>query len=249
MTAPDELRSDDDLVAEQRAFYKAGASDFDRWLSTLLDERNGDAVARHYRSARLAFATELAERAPLGRVLEVAAGTGRLAELYLSFASSAVLLDGSAESLAIAADRLRTATPPPTFVEADALAWDAAGQTFDTIIFSAWLHHVPLSRFDDFWCCMAALLADDGVVLFDYADVHAPAGGVADIADVPTHDYTFYAPHAGVSVRDHGGKRWRVVHNLWDTEALRFRLAALGWKMTVVGPGFFANIMWASARR
>ena len=26
-------------------------------------------------------------------------------------------------------------------------------------------------------------------------------------------------------------------------------LAALGWKMTVVGPGFFANIIWASARR
>ena len=34
MTAPDELRSDDDLVAEQLAFYRADASNSDRWLST-----------------------------------------------------------------------------------------------------------------------------------------------------------------------------------------------------------------------
>jgi ubiquinone/menaquinone biosynthesis C-methylase UbiE len=116
---------------------------FDRWLTSLLDERNDDSTARHYRCARLAFQTELADRSPLAHVLDIAAGTGRLAELYLPFASSAVLLDTSAESLGLAADRPRNSTPSPTFVEADIFAWDPAGQTFDTIIFSAWLHHVP----------------------------------------------------------------------------------------------------------
>lgn len=249
MTAPEELLSHD-LVAEQRAFYRTEAGDFDGWLTTLLDERNDDATARNYRVARLAFAREVAERSPLGRVLEFAAGAGRLAELCLAFASSAVLLDTSGDSLAIAAERLRSAAPAPaSFVEADAFAWQADGQTFDTIIFSAWLHHVPHSRFDDFWSRIASLLAKGGEVLFDYPDVHATPRGVVDIPDMPSDSYTFYAPRDGVSVRDRAGKRWRVVHNLWDTDELRSRLARLDWEMTVLGPGLFDNILWASARR
>jgi SAM-dependent methyltransferase len=249
MAETHDLRSDDDLLGEQCEFYRVEADDFDRWLTSLLDERNDDSTARHYRSARLAFQTELADRSPLGHVLEIAAGTGRLAELYLPFASSAVLLDTSAESLGLAGDRLRHSTPSPTFVEADIFAWDPAGQTFDTIIFSAWLHHVPHPRFDRFWSGVASLLADNGEVLFDYPDVNAGPRGVRDIPATPSEGYTFYEPRDGISIRDHAGRRWRVVHNLWDNDELRSRLAALGWKMTVMGTGLFPNILWASARR
>lgn len=66
--------------------------------------------------------------------------------------------------------------------------------------------------------------------------------------DMPSDSYTFYAPRDGISVRDRAGKRWRVVHNLWDTDELRSRLARLDWEMTVLGPGLFENILWASAR-
>ncbi len=53
----------------------------------------------------------------------------------------------------------------------------------------------------------------------------------------------------GISIRDHAGRRLRVIHNLWDSDDLRSRLATLGWKMSVIGTGLFDNILWASARR
>jgi hypothetical protein len=53
----------------------------------------------------------------------------------------------------------------------------------------------------------------------------------------------------GTSIRDHAGRRLRVIHNLWDSDDLRSRLATLGWKMSVIGTGLFDNILWASARR
>ena len=61
--------------------------------------------------------------------------------------------------------------------------------------------------------------------------------------------YEFYAPVDGISTRDHFGRRWRVVHNLWDPEDLSDRLDGLGWTMNLLGTGLFGNIVWAEAHR
>ncbi len=39
-------------------------------------------------------------------------------------------------------------------------------QRFDVIFFSAWLSHVPASRFDQFWALLRPMLTDRGRVLF-----------------------------------------------------------------------------------
>jgi SAM-dependent methyltransferase len=244
----DDSTTDDELLAEQRAFYRWDAEDFDGWLTTLAAEDNDDPAAVTYRLGLQRIAAVLADRAPLGRVLEIAAGTGRLAELLLPHADSLVLLDASPESLALAARRLPGAEGSVTLVAADVFAWPAAGQTFDTIVFSAWLHHVPHSRFDRFWGIVASLLAPGGEVIFDFPDARVASPGQADIASEPTEDYTLYVPVDGVGVRDHHGRRWRVVHNLWDPDELASALGALGWTMDVVGPGLFGNVVWATAR-
>ena len=134
-------------------------------------------------------------------------------------------------------------------VEGDVFAWHPAGQTFDTIVFSAWLHHVPHSRFDGFWDTVDAALDQGGEVIFDFPDARITPPGLAEIQSEPTDDYSIYAPVDGVSLRDHHGRRWRVVHNLWDPADLSSRLGSLGWTMEILGPGLVGDMVWASARR
>ncbi len=238
----------DELLVEQRDFYQADASQFDQWLSTLVDEGNEDPQARTYRAGRERIARVFEQSAPLGRVLEIAAGTGRLAELYLPHASSTVLVDSSSEMLKLAGERILPTGAEVRLIQADVFDWDNDGGTFDTVIFSAWLHHVPHSRFEPFWRRIERLVTEDGEVIFDFPDARVPSPGRTEVPDEPTLAYSFYAPVDGISIRDHGGRRWRVVHNLWDPADLSVRLAELGWRMTALGPGLFANVQWATAR-
>jgi SAM-dependent methyltransferase len=236
------------LLAEQVEFYRADAESFDTWLAGLLDGDNDDPTAVTYRAGRARVAHAFSRMAPLGQVLEIAAGTGRLVELYSAKAESVVLLDASPESLAIAKRRLR-AIPAIRFVVADIFDWDGEGSRFDLIVFTAWLHHVPHGCFEEFWCKIESLLAPGGRVIFDVPDVNVAAPGRADVPPEPSEEYEFYAPVDGISIRDHFGQRWRVVHNLWDIDELRDRLDALGWTVDTFGTGHFANIVWAQARR
>ena len=237
----------DELIEEQIDFYRTDATAFDDWLATLVDTHNHEPVARNYRLGRERVAQLFAQRAPLGDVLEIAAGTGRLAELYVPHSDSALLLDTSAESLAIAA-RLLDSEGRITFLEADIFDWEH-DNTLDTIVFSAWLHHVPHSRFSAFWTKVQTLLARGGRVIFDFPDAEVSPPGTVEIPTEPTEGYGFYAPRDGISVRDHFGRRWRVIHNLWHRNELSSRLDDLGWNMEFVGPGLFENIVWAEATR
>jgi SAM-dependent methyltransferase len=240
----------EDLLAEQRHFYRADAVQSDRWLSKLIDARNDDPDARRYRAGRQRVANHLSTIGSLGHVLEIAAGTGLLAELYLPLADSAVLIDPSPESLALAAQRLLpSATTDLKLIEADIFHWDAGARTFDTILFSAWLHHVPHGQFDRFWGTVELLLAPGGLVIFDFLDARLPSPGRVDIPEIPTDDYTFYAPVNGVSVRDLHRRRWRVVHNLCRPDDLARRLNDSGWEFTILGPGLLSNMLWATAHR
>lgn len=244
MVRPD---GDDRLLDEQIDFYRTDAASFDDWLAGLVDPRNHAPIARFHRAGRQRIRQLFAQRAPLGDVLEIAAGTGRLAELYLPHADSAMLLDASPESLAIAARRL-DGDPRVTVLEADVFDWEH-GSTFDTIVFSSWLHHVPRSRFSAFWATVQSLLARDGRAIFDFPDAELSPTDEAAIPTEPTEAYGVYPRHDGTSVRDHFGRRWRVIHTPWPRAELASRLADLGWAMELVGPGLFETMVWAEATR
>jgi SAM-dependent methyltransferase len=239
----------EEQLAEQQEFYRADAEPFDEWLGSLVDEGNDEPAALGYRAGR-ALISDLLERwAPLGRVLEIAGGTGRLAELYVPHAASAVLLDTAPESLDIARRRLAEHGSAVELTRADVFTWEGGRRAFDTIVFSAWLHHVPHARFETFWHIVESRLAEGGRVIFDFPDVNMTASWETDVPEEPTEEYGFYAPVDGISIRDHFGRRWRVVHNLWDPHELEARLADLGWSMTVLGPGLADNVVWATAHR
>ena len=118
------------LVAEQVAYYRAHAPDYDvAYLG-----RDWDRCI---------------EELPIaGDVLELACGTGHGTPLLAARARSVTALDAAPEALALA--RRRVQGPPVEFIEADVFAWEPS-RRFDTVFFAFWLTHVPPTRFAAFW--------------------------------------------------------------------------------------------------
>jgi demethylmenaquinone methyltransferase/2-methoxy-6-polyprenyl-1,4-benzoquinol methylase len=133
------------LVAEQVAYYRARAPDYDnvylgkdwnRWIEEL----------------------------PIaGDVLELACGSGHWTRLLAARARSVTAVDAAPEMLALARQRARDLSVE--FIEADVLAWQPP-RRFDTVFFAFWLTHVPPARFAGFWSMVGMALAPGGRVCF-----------------------------------------------------------------------------------
>ena len=219
-------------LQEQIEHYEADAGAYQRWLDHLADETNLAPVARAARARRERLAGLVASMTPLGRVLELAAGTGRLSTLIAPHAARLVLVDSSPTSLVLARDRLVGCRCPVELVQADLFAWQP-DEAFDTVAFAGWLHHVPLDRFAGFWSTVGASLAPGGRVVFEFAA--ARSARTDDVPPVPAQGYgVYHQPARNESVRDLEGRRWTVVHQLWDPERLADALRPLGWRMEVV---------------
>jgi trans-aconitate methyltransferase len=131
----------DALLAEQVAYYRARAGQYDVTSPLPRDDKS-----------RATLLDALQSFAPRGRVLELACGTGQWTTALAERGSELTAVDASPEMLAIAStrvpdDRVR-------FIQSDIFAW-RPDQRYDVVFFSAWLSHVPPQRFDRFWTLVA----------------------------------------------------------------------------------------------
>jgi ubiquinone/menaquinone biosynthesis C-methylase UbiE len=109
--------------------------------------------------------------APLGRVLDVGTGTGRMAELFEPAAAEVVALDNSPEMLRLARARLQHLAPGRVeLVQGDFAALPFAGASFDTVLFHQVLHYAQAPE----------------AVLAEAARVTRPGGRIA-IVDFAAH--------------------------------------------------------------
>jgi len=135
----------DEVLADQVAYYRRRAGEYDVTAY-------GDDIA----AARALIARLVAEMGPAGSVLEIACGTGLWTEALAARADTVTAIDAAPEMVAIARERVQPAHV--SFEVADVFSWDP-GARFDVIFFSAWLSHVPASRFGRFWQLLRGLLA------------------------------------------------------------------------------------------
>src|SRR5690349_18413722 len=101
---------DDILLAEQLAYYRAGAGEYDRPYTEYAELRR--------------LLTTVDDLPVGGHVLELACGTGRWTPLLAARAETVTAVDAAPEALALA--RARTAdcaVGTVRFVEADLFAW------------------------------------------------------------------------------------------------------------------------------
>jgi demethylmenaquinone methyltransferase/2-methoxy-6-polyprenyl-1,4-benzoquinol methylase len=251
-------RPPSDLLAEQIDSYEQDAVGYDAWLDSLSDGANLSLAAVTFRAGQAAIHQLLAEWAPLGQVLEIAAGTGSRTAMLAPYADRIAMVDSSATSLTLAERRLGAYRERIELLQADIFEWSPPRQ-YDLVCFFAWLHHVPEERFDRFWAMVGEALAPEGLVLFDYPTPVVTDAGPwcrcravptrGQLPDEPSEEFRGYPPSGGISIRDLGRQRWRVVHLLWDPDELTGRLDRLGWCVehrTLAGPD---GVRLAVARR
>jgi 2-polyprenyl-3-methyl-5-hydroxy-6-metoxy-1,4-benzoquinol methylase len=197
----------DEVLSGQADYYRRRAGEYDATAY-------GDLVAARARIARL-----VAEMQPTGTVLEIACGTGLWTEALAGLAETVTAIDVAPEAVAIARDRVRSNNV--RFEVADVFSWKTAAR-FDVIFFSAWLSHVPMSRFEQFWQLLRGLLAEGGRVLF--IDEH-----------VEERDKETYLPGDDEIVERQlaNGSSYRIVKNFVDPERLELRLRGIGWECRI----------------
>ncbi|RPE42785.1 demethylmenaquinone methyltransferase/2-methoxy-6-polyprenyl-1,4-benzoquinol methylase [Streptomyces sp. Ag109_O5-1] len=197
---------DNGLLAEQIAYYRAGAAEYDR------------PYARYEELRRL---LTLVDGLPVGGdVLELACGTGQWTALLAERAHSVTAVDMSDEVLAIA--RTRTPFSHVRFVQADVFEWRPS-RSYDTVFFAFWLSHVPPARLPGFWDGIATMLAPGGRAVFvdDGPPMAAYEEGVEE-GPVPT-----------VLRRLDDGSSYRIVKVFHAADTLTADLTARGWTADV----------------
>ncbi|WP_327434505.1 class I SAM-dependent methyltransferase [Streptomyces sp. NBC_01236] len=197
---------DDALLAEQMAYYRAGAAEYDRPYAEYEDLQRLLAVVDDLPIA--------------GDVLELACGTGQWTPLLAARADSVTAVDAATEVLALA--RARTASPSVQFLEADLFDWQPP-RRYDTVFFAFWLSHVPPTRLPDFWNTVAGALVPGGKAIF-IDDGPAAAAYEEVLANQP-------APAALRRLDD--GSQYRIVKVFHDAQTLTDDLTALGWSVGI----------------
>ena len=230
--------TDDELLAEQRAFYRARAPEYDEWWQRRgRYDRGGEADRIEWNREVNVVEAALAAFAPHGDVLELAGGTGWWTERLSRTADRLTVVDASPETLAL--NRERVPRPDVEYVVADLFSWRPA-RRYDVVFFSFWLSHVPRTRFDEFWSLVRSGLAPEGrVFLVDSRDDPAPLPAATDPIVVE------YGPDLHRR-RLNDGSEYRVVKVLYEPDELQGLMERGGWRVALDGTRRF---IFGSARR
>jgi SAM-dependent methyltransferase len=207
-----------DLLADQRAFYRARAPEYDQWWQRRGRYDHGpDDAAEWDRQVQLVVQA-LNTFGPVGDVLELAGGTGWWSQRLAQRATSLTVVDSSDETLGI--NRERVGRPDVTYIVADVFGWHP-DQLYDTVFFSFWLSHVPRRLFDTFWALVGSCLRPGGKA-FLIDNRRDPTRAVQDPYIIDEAD--------DVQIRRlNDGSEHRVVKVFYEPDELAERLQRLGW--------------------
>ena len=221
---------DDDLLAEQRAFYRARAPKYDEWWQGRGRYGRGEKEAREWHRQVATVEATLASFEATGDVLELAGGTGWWTERLARTAGRLTVVDASPEALAL--NRERVGRSNVDYVIADLFSWRPE-RSFDVVFFSFWLSHVPRSRFSAFWTLVRTCLAPGGrVFLIDNRSTTTPG--------VPGKDpyVVEYGPDLHRRRLDDGSE-YRVVKVMYEPDQLKVLLETEGWQARISATDWF----------
>ena len=230
----DTTTTDPAILAEQVAYYRKRAGEYDEWWFRTGRYDHGPELNAAWHADVSAVERALCAFADAPRpqnALELACGTGLFTRWLAPRVGTLLALDASPEVQAI--NRARVAADNVTYGIADLFAWEPAGR-YDLVFMSFWLSHVPDDRFDDFWRKVRASLADGGSAyvidsgwdMTSTAKNHATPDRQAGIAQRKLND----------------GSEYRIVKIFHEPDALAQRLASLGLASHIVHtPRYFIH--------
>ncbi len=230
MTGNDLTVDDEDVLEEQRRYYRARAPEYDDWWQRLgrYDRGDADALAEWDRQVARVDAA-LTAFDPRGDVLELAGGTGWWTQRLARVAQHLTVVDAAPETIALNRDRVRR--PDVDYVVADLFDWSPE-RDFDVVFFSFWLSHVPRSRFVEFWSLVRACLRPGGRAFLidsraDPAQPHVKDPFVVE-----------YLPDLHVRRLD-DGSQFRVVKVMYEPDELATLIDREGWHSHIEATRWF----------
>jgi trans-aconitate methyltransferase len=204
----------DPLLAEQAAYYRAVAGEYEE--HAIPDGTSEGELSAALDSFR-----------PVGSVLELACGPGIWTGQLLRHAADITAVDAAPEMLAIASARV--CDERVRFIHADIFDW-VPDRRYDVVFLGFWLSHVPPEHFERFWSLVGDCLKPNGRVFF-VDDAHRTA------------EELVYGESSSLVRRQlNDGTPYRVVKVPHEPKALEQRLRQLGWRMTITstsGPFFW----------
>lgn len=232
----------DDLLDEQKAYYRARAPEYDDWFLRKGRYDDGPEENRRWFAEADEVREALGAFDPRGRVLELACGTGWWTKELAARATELTAVDASAEVLELNRRRVGAAENV-SYVCADIFAWEPDG-TYDVVFFGFWLSHVPSTEIGRFWEKVRRALTPGGRVFF--------VDSLRSSTTVPWGE----ADRAGETDRVQrrslsDGREYRVIKNRFDPERLRADLEAEGWRARIrtTGKFFLYGELGAAAER
>jgi demethylmenaquinone methyltransferase/2-methoxy-6-polyprenyl-1,4-benzoquinol methylase len=222
--------SDEELLAEQRAFYRARAPEYDQWWQRTGRYDKGPELAAEWdRQVRVVEAA-LSGLDAGGSVLELAGGTGWWTERLARTADRLTVVDASPEVLEL--NRRRVQRADVEYLVADLFAWEPP-RTYDVVFFSFWLSHVPRDRFAAFWSLVRSCLSQGGRAFFvDSREDPTPPAKVAD-PYVIRYGEDLHLRRLG------DGSQYRVVKVMYEPDELQLLLEGEGWAAQVDATRWF----------
>ncbi len=199
----------DALLEEQKAYYRAIASEY--------EDHGLDAPGQQ----ELLAAFDAFEIT--GHVLELACGPGAWTERIAAKATSLTAVDASPEMIARARSRVGDTV---RFIEADLFTW-RPDQRYDAVFFGFWLSHIPDEHFEGFWSVIQDSLKPTGLVFF-VDDRHRTAAELIEGSASPV-----------VERKLNDGTTFRAIKVPHEAPGLEQRLRSLGWDITVGASGDF----------
>ena len=230
MSVPD-AGEEQRVIAEQVAYYRARAPEYDDWFFRRGDYDHGPDWNRRWREE-----VAVVRRAPRrGAAVRPCAGAGLRhgsvdTTARAACAAELTCVDASPEVIAL--NRARVDAKHVDYVCADLFAWEPA-QRYDFVFFGFWLSHVPAGAFIPFWSMVARALAPGGRVFFADSRNHPAAreGGYDEWAPA--------APPARSRRRLRDGREFEIVKIFHRPDELQAQLRALGWRAVVRGTRTF----------
>jgi SAM-dependent methyltransferase len=208
MTTDGTGSSDADLLREQLEYYNERAPEYDEMVGEI--ERTAPADPERGYSV---LVRRIEALGPLGRVLELAPGTGLWTKVLAPRATSLTAVDGAPGMVEL--NRRNVGDPSVRYVTADLFPWEP-DEPYDLVFFGYFLSHVPPSRFDAFWRLVERATAPGG--RFFCIDTHWDPDAVVATG-----------PQVTRTLRD--GRAFRIVKVLHRPEELAASLEARGWSV------------------
>jgi demethylmenaquinone methyltransferase/2-methoxy-6-polyprenyl-1,4-benzoquinol methylase len=225
----------DALVADQIAYYRARAREYDDTLRQLeryvslggsVAGRPGDEEGKE-----VAILLDALERMrPFDSVLELACGTGWWTQWLAEHGRRVTAVDAAEEMLAL--NRVRVKATNVKYIAADVFTWKP-DRKFDLVFFAFWLSHVPHDRFAAFWQLVGDSLAPHGRVFFvDELDTEEARGQETRVGG------------DAVLRTLEDGRQFRAVKVFYQPSELEAKLRNLGWNVDVHHAG---SLYWGQA--